>query len=292
MAKKAPKQSLKPVKDRGLESRRIIFRRATPSGPQAPRADIILGLNRALAKLGLPIFARVIDAGYTTTGAITALLDKGALGQMVVPIYGDALLAAVCQIDRGVVSVELPEQWFRVRIHGVNTQRYRSLGLGLAREEIELGTGLQLKRDPIWLIRQERLANRPWSTIVITVGSLDEARKIISNGLRFGGQRHEATQYWEIGPDSICPRCAGIGHSSYKGCKESPPKCYICAGPHEGLEHACIVTNCQAKIGAACVHLPTKCANCGGGHQALNKACPRQREARKQWRETKDQALR
>ena len=142
MAKKAPKQSLKPVKNRGLESRRIIFRRATPSGPQAPRADIILGLNRALAKLGLPIFVRVVDAGYTTTGAITALLEKGALGQMVVPIYRDALLAAVCQIDQSVVSVELPEQWFRVRIHGVNTQRYRSLGLGLAREEIELGTGL------------------------------------------------------------------------------------------------------------------------------------------------------
>jgi hypothetical protein len=127
--------------------------------------------------------------------------------------------------------------------------------------------------------------------MIATVGTWKEAQKLIANGLRFGGYRHSVTLYWETGPDSVCPRCSGVGHTSYKACGDRPPRCYICAGDHEGLEHACKVTSCQ-KLGAPCLHLPASCANCGGNHQALNKACPQLREARKRWKTQKDQALR
>jgi hypothetical protein len=69
-----------------------------------------LALNRVLTRKGLPIFVRVVDAGYTETGAISVLLEKGALGTMVIPYYRDALMAAICPADPAVVSVELPEQ--------------------------------------------------------------------------------------------------------------------------------------------------------------------------------------
>ena len=142
-------QDLKPAKEKDREARQIIFR--WDRGHAAPRAnceEIILALNRVLARKGLPVFVRIIDAGYTATGAISALLEKGALGTMVIPYYRDALIAAICQADPAVVSVELSEQWHRVKVHGVPLRRYLTLGLGLAREEIELSTNYRLKRDP------------------------------------------------------------------------------------------------------------------------------------------------
>ena len=274
-------KDLKPVKEKNKEARRLLFRReGGPKAPQAQREEIILALNRALAKKGLPGFLRAVDAGYTKTGAISVLLEKGSLGSMVIPRFQDTLVAAACQADPTVISVELPEQWYRVKVHGVPTRRYLTLGLGLAREEIELGTEFRLKRDPTWLRRLDevRVSEKQGSTIVVTVGSLEEARKMLINGLRFGGSRYRTEHYWELGVDCVCPRCCGIGHVSYKACGDRPPRCYICAGDHEGTDHACRVVSCQVKAGVACQHLPAKCGNCGGPHPAT--ACPRLREAR------------
>jgi hypothetical protein len=276
-------QDLKPAKEKDREARRIIFRRDRGHvAPRANREEIILALNRVLARKGLPVFVRIIDAGYTTTGAISALLEKGALGTMVIPHYRDALIAAICQADPAVVSVELSEQWHRVKVHGVPLRRYLTLGLGLAREEIELSTNYRLKRDPKWLRdpKELREEDKKGSTIVVTVGSLEEARTMLINGLRFGGRRFSTEHFWQMGADSVCPRCCGIGHTSYRACGDRPPCCYICAGNHEGIEHACKVITCQAKTGTACIHLPAKCGNCGGDHLATARLCHQIRQAR------------
>jgi len=276
-------QDLKPAKEKDREARRIIFRRDRGHiAPRADREEIILALNRVLARKGLPVFVRIIDAGYTATGAISALLEKGALGTMVIPYYRDALLAAICQADPAVVSVELSEQWHRVKVHGVPLRRYLTLGLGLAREEIELSTNYRLKRDPKWLRdpKELREEDKKGSTIVVTVGSLEEARTMLINGLRFGGRRFSTEHFWQMGADSVCPRCCGIGHTSYRACGDRPPCCYICAGNHEGIEHACKVITCHAKTGIACIHLPAKCGNCGGDHPATARLCHQIRQAR------------
>jgi hypothetical protein len=201
---------------------------------------------------------------------------------MVIPYYRDALMAAICQADPAVVSVELSEQWHRVKVHGIPLRRYLILGLGLAREEIELSTNYRLKRDPMWLRdpKELREEDKKGSTIVVTVGSLEEARTMLINGLRFGGRRFSTEHFWQMGADSVCPRCCGIGHTSYRACGDRPPCCYICAGNHEGTEHACKVTTCQAKTGTACIHLPAKCGNCGGDHPATARLCHQIRQAR------------
>ncbi|KAL1978960.1 hypothetical protein VTN96DRAFT_7983 [Rasamsonia emersonii] len=200
---------------------------------------------------------------------------------MLVPSYRDLLVAAARQADPAVVSVELPEQWYKVKVHGVPTRRYLANGLGLAREEIELGTEYRLKRDPIWLRNPEEIREQKGSTIVITVGSLEEARKILINGIRFGGSRYRTEHYWDLGADTVCPRCCGIGHYSFRACGDRPPLCFICAGPHEGADHVCKVVNCTTKPGTAGQHMPAKCGNCGGPHPATTGTCPKIREARK-----------
>jgi len=48
--------------------------------PQDQREDIILVINRAVAKGRFPGLIRAAETGYTNTGATTVLLDKCALG--------------------------------------------------------------------------------------------------------------------------------------------------------------------------------------------------------------------
>jgi hypothetical protein len=290
---KQPKQlssrDITPVKNSPKEARRLLFRREGGiEAPRAKREDVILEINRALANAGFPSFMRVVDTGYTNTGAISILLEKGSTGSILLS-YRDLLVTAVRQADPTVVSMELPEQWYRLKIHGVPVKRYLSCGLSLAREEIELGTAFQLKRDPTWLRSPKEFKDQRGSTIVITVGSLEEARKLLTNGIRFGGARYRAEQYWEIGPDTVCPRCCNLGHRSFRACKDREPCCFICAGPHEGAEHMCKVINCTAKPGTACQHTPAKCGNCQGPHIATTENCPAKRAARKQERDRRVQ---
>ncbi|RHZ51556.1 uncharacterized protein CDV56_101122 [Aspergillus thermomutatus] len=147
---KQPEPSnLKPARESPKEARRLLFRREKgETALRAEREDIILAVNRRLASEGFPGFIRAVDAGYSNTGAISVLLEKKALGSMLLPNHQDLLVAAIRQADPAVISVELPEQWYRIKVHGVPIRRYLSFSLNLAREEIELGTEFRLKRDP------------------------------------------------------------------------------------------------------------------------------------------------
>lgn len=109
--KQSEPSHLKPARDSPKEARRILFRREEgQTTPRAEREDIILAVNRGLSKGGFPGFIRAIDAGYTGTGAVTVLLEKGALGSMLLPAHCDLLVAAARQADPAIISAELPEQ--------------------------------------------------------------------------------------------------------------------------------------------------------------------------------------
>ena len=109
---------LKPAKDSPKEARRLLFRcEGDKAAPRSEREDIILAINRVITKECFPAFIRVVDAGYTNTGAVTILLEKGTLGSMLLSDYKDLLVTAARQADPAVISVELPEQWYRVKVH-------------------------------------------------------------------------------------------------------------------------------------------------------------------------------
>ncbi|ODM23317.1 hypothetical protein SI65_00906 [Aspergillus cristatus] len=178
-APKPPKAAaipeLKPAKETDKDARRIIFRRTgDPKAPRAQREDLILTLNRALARASLPDFIRIVDAGYTSNGAISALLERGALGAMMVPHHQNTLLAAACRADPTVTMVELPEQWYRIKVHGVATRRYLSLRLGLAREEIELGSPREMAEPlpPLWQLWAPKKKPRDSSNMGFVLGEL------------------------------------------------------------------------------------------------------------------------
>jgi hypothetical protein len=277
-----PSPQLKAAKRTPLEARRLIFRRGDSlEVPKAECEDIILELNVALTKAGLPDFLRVVDAGYTHTEAISIVLQKGSLNHILLSRYTNLMITTARKIDSIVILLKAPEQWYRLKVHGVSTKRYLTLGLGLARQEIETGSALRLKRDPTWLKSPDSLRNstQKGSSIVIIIGSLTEAQQVQANGIRFGGTRYKIEHFWELGPNTVCPRCCEIGHKSFRACGEHPPKCFICAGPHEGLNHACSVLGCSAKAGKACQHTPTRCGNYGGRHPALAANCPSKQAA-------------
>jgi hypothetical protein len=276
--------SLKPIRGATKGDRRLIFRRENGrTAPKKPKADVILQLNRYLAQAGFPSFVRVVDANYTESGAISALLDQGSTTNTLLPVYKDPLVAACHRVDPAVISVEPDQQWHKIKVHAVPVARYSVLGLGLAREEIELGGTCTLMRDPTWIkpLGAIQATGQRFSTIVVTVGGLDDARKLLTQGVRFGGDRHPTTPYHEVSKDSVCPRCCGIGHRSYRRCGTRPPLCTVCAGAHEAREHVCNVLDCKAPTGHPCLHILTKCGNCGGEHQADSPGCPKLKEARK-----------
>jgi hypothetical protein len=132
---------------------------------------------------------------------------------MVTPRYADLLIAAARKADPTVISLEAPEQWYRPKVRGVPTKRYLTIDLGLARQEIETGGALRLKQDQTWLKSAEELKTsiQKGSSIVITVGSLAEAQEIQINGIRFVGARYKVDHFRGLEPDTICPRCYGIG---------------------------------------------------------------------------------
>ncbi|EED20335.1 hypothetical protein TSTA_035610 [Talaromyces stipitatus ATCC 10500] len=165
-----------------------------------------------------------------------------------------------------------------VRVVRVTRGSWRAL----AQEEIELGTPYRLKREPMWLKRAKTIqaSNQRFATFVITVGSLEEARTLINKGIKFGGRHHRVAPYWESNPESICPRCCGIGHSGFMACGGRPPRCAICAGDHEAIEHSCTVVDCRVGPAKPCQHTVIKCVNCEGAREATSAKCPRAREAR------------
>ena len=276
----------KPISTRSKEERRLIFRRERPLDTlHGDTKDIVLGLNRALSNAGMPNFVRAVNAGYAASGHLTVLLQEGAPSNVLVPAYNDMLITTVRRCDPEVISVEISEQWQRIKVHGVPVHRYMNSenGLGLAREEIELQGVFKLKRDPVWLVSPKKLRSRKQqsATIVVTVGSGEEAQKMLKLGLQFSTRRHTTEAYKEVNPESVCTRCCGIGHSNHLGCKERPPRCSICAGDHETLSHACNVVGCESRPGKACQHCLIECANCGEAHEATSPRCPLIRQARK-----------
>jgi hypothetical protein len=71
-------------------------------------------------------------------------------------------------------------------------------------------------------------------------------------------------------------RCCGRDH--FDQCTEDP-KCFVCAGNHEGSKYEC-TAECCGKGAGLCEHQAAKCANCEGPHPATSRRCPERRSNR------------
>jgi hypothetical protein len=249
-------------------------------------------VNKALAHARAHVTVRLTKMGYTDKGNLTGALSENASADELLN-YAAVVMAAVKKLDPEVAYMEKTEKWLKLRVHGVALDRYMNEGgLEIAREEIELMTGEHLPFAPRW-IKGDTLAGRyesgsiKRSTLVLTVKSKKAADVILAKGLSFGGRRHEVERFWERGEGGMCMRCCGRDH--FGQCTEKP-KCFVCAGDHEGSKHECKAESCSKRSGP-CEHHVAKCANCKGPHPATSPRCPERRSSR-QSRQQKEAEMR
>ena len=269
-----------PIAKTEQRGRRILFPRKIGSQPKS-EPDLMLALNEALQKAGVEPNVRFSRVRYAPSGSISALLTEKADATMLLPQRSNLLIRAAKTVDETVTGVEVLEQWHRLKVHGMSLERYLGSGnMELLKREVESSTGISLKTILRWLISEDRLReqqennNKRGSAIVITVSNETEAKRIIANGLRFGGAVKKVEKYWDAGPGSVCMKCCGIGHERQDNCGNRPEKCIMCVGAHTASDHQCGVDRCKMGKGKLCVHVMARCANCQGNHQANSARCP------------------
>lgn len=279
------------LKKHPRDQRRALFVRNAQPHDCDPR-DIMFEVNKALAHARAPVTVRLVKMHYTDKGNLTCVMSENASADELLN-YAPIVMGAVRTLDPEVAYMEKTEKWLKLRVHGVALDRYMSeSGLNLARRQIELMTGEQLAYTPRWL-KGDTLAERfdsgsiKRSTLVLTVKSKKTADAIMAKGLTFGGRRHEVERFWERGEGGMCMRCCGRDH--FGQCTEDP-KCFVCAGDHEGSKHECTAEGCS-KISATCEHQVAKCVNCKGPHSATSPRCPEKRSSKKS-RQQKDAGMR
>jgi hypothetical protein len=95
---------------------------------------MLLAINLAIKKMGLPEHIRLLKLIYTATGSISGLLRKKALILMLIPSFNDALIKIARDYDTAIIGINKAEQWYRLKVYGVLLSRYFSLeGLKLAK---------------------------------------------------------------------------------------------------------------------------------------------------------------
>jgi hypothetical protein len=283
--------ALKPITRGNTEDdRKVIFPRdgLTPH-PQGNAMAIHSEVNRALHKAGVPAHVRLAKLRRNENGVLTGLVEDKTNARQFLR-YADLILLAARKADPGlgVIAVESNETWARLKIHGVQLQRYMrddpAEGLQLLREEIEAeNPGVQIPTAG-WLVAPRWIKER-WlreeiksSSVVLAVKDRAVADRLRTKGLKAAGVYYAVERYVAEGPDVICARCCTWGHIEEK-CKHPTPRCMWCAGNHRSSDHRCLVTVCSAKPGDRCKHVTEKCCNCGGNHNARSKHCPQKIEA-------------
>ena len=72
----APKRGLDPV------DRRVLFTRLETGKKSVVLPDLLLAINLAIKKIGLPEHIRLTKLWFTPSGAISGLLKEGATGEI------------------------------------------------------------------------------------------------------------------------------------------------------------------------------------------------------------------
>jgi hypothetical protein len=271
----APKKGLNPV------DRRILFTRESSAKPiNIP--DLLLAINLAIKRCGLPEHIRLLRLWETPSGAISGLLRDGAKAEMLNSAKEEILKAAK-ELDSSISSFKAAEQWYSLRVHTVSLERYlNSTGMRILKDEIESTNELNLPSLPRWINlkrAEERYNNKEiaYSTVIIRVRSKAIADSLIAKGIEFGGKKHSVELFLEIRADDICSKCSNFGHNSYKACQEQL-KCNFCGKDHETKDHKCSLKGCTALTGKICTHTVMKCINCNGSHFSNSSYCPKRLE--------------
>jgi len=291
------KDEMKPVPpgQNSMEKRRITFKRdnGLPLS-QKKDLDISSEVNRALFEAKVPHFVRIQGVTKNTRGCLSTITTPAATAEMLIR-YREIVIKAARKVDAGIVDIETNELWERVKMHGVNFDRYlgKKTGGGLEKLRQELqakNKGVALPLAINWIggpkdVQKKKAEGKKASSVVFAVKGSKMAEKVLKGGLRAAGMKYDVERFVKAGPDSFCGVCSRWGHVDAKCGSLKMPACMLCAGRHLTKDHKCNVVGCKANAGQNCTHNVDKCVNCKGNHIAKANCCVKKQEAIKTARE-------
>jgi len=291
------KEEMKPVPpgQNSMEKRRVTFKRdnGLPLS-QKKDLDISSEVNRALFEAKVPHFVRIQGVTKNTRGCLSTITTPAATAEMLIR-YREIVIKAARKVDTGIVDIETNELWERVKMHGVNFDRYlgKKTGGGLEKLRQELqaeNEGVVLPLAINWIggpkdVQKKKVEGKKASSVVFAVKGSKMAEKVLKGGLRAAGVKYDVEKFVNAGPDSFCGVCSRWGHVDAKCGSLKMPACMLCAGRHLTKDHKCNVVGCKANAGQNCAHNVDKCVNCKGNHIAKANCCAKKQEAIKVARE-------
>jgi hypothetical protein len=141
-------RELAPKRGLDLVDKRILFIRLETGKKSVMLPDLLLAINLASKKIGLPEHIRLIKLWFTPLEVISGLLKEGATGEMLLNAQKEIIDRAK-KIDPSIINLSAAEQWYKLRIYTVSLNRYLySAEINLLREEIESTTGLDMSNNP------------------------------------------------------------------------------------------------------------------------------------------------
>jgi len=291
------KEEMKPVPpgQNLMEKRRVTFKRdnGLPLS-QKKDLDISSEVNRALFEAKVPHFVRIQGVTKNTRGCLSTITTPAATAEMLIR-YREIVIKAARKVDAGIVDIESNELWEKVKMHGVNFDRYlgKKTGGGLEKLRQELqaeNEGVVLPLAINWIggpkdVQKKKAEGKKASSVVFAVKGSKMAEKVLKGGLRAAGVKYDVERFVNAGPDSFCGVCSRWGHVDAKCGSLKMPACMLCAGRHLTKDHKCNVVGCKANAGQNCAHNVDKCVNCKGNHIAKANCCVKKQEAIKTARE-------
>jgi len=291
------KEEMKPVPpgQNSMEKRRVTFKRDNGLPLSQKRdLDISSEVNRALFEAKVPHFVRIQGVTKNTRGCLSTITTPTATAEMLIR-YREIVIKAARKVDAGIVDIETVELWEKVKMHGVNFDRYlgKKTGGGLEklRHEIQAeNEGVVLPLAISWIggpkdVQKKKAEGKKASSVVFAVKGSKMAEKVLKGGLRAAGMKFDVEKFINAGPDSFCGVCSRWGHVEAKCGSLKMPACMLCAGRHLTKDHKCNVVGCKANAGQNCAHNVDKCVNCKGNHIAKANCCVKKQEAIKVARE-------
>jgi len=291
------KEEMRPVPpgQNSMEKRRVTFKRdnGLPLS-QKKDLDISSEVNRALFEAKVPYFVRIQGVTKNTPGCLSTITTPGATAEMLIK-YREIVIKAARKENPGIVDIETNELWEKVKMHGVNFDRYlgKKTGGGLEKLRSELqaeNEGVVLPLAISWIggpkdVQKKKLEGEKASSVVFAVKGSKMAERVLKGGLRAAGVKFDVERFMTAGPDSFCGVCSRWGHVEAKCGALKMPACMLCAGRHLTKDHKCNVVGCKANAGQNCTHNVDKCVNCKGNHIAKANVCVKKQEAIKTARE-------
>jgi len=214
------KDEMKPVPpgQNSMEKRRVTFKRdnGLPLS-QKKDLDISSEVNRALVEAKVPHFVRVQGVTKNTRGCLSTITTPAATAEMLIR-YREIVIKAARKVDAGMVDIESVELWEKVKMHGVNFDRYlgKKTGGGLEKLRKELqaeNEGVVLPHAINWIggpkdVQKKKGEGKKASSVVFAVKGSKMAEKVLKGGLRAAGVKYDVEKFMNAGPDSFCGVCS------------------------------------------------------------------------------------